>query len=83
MRYGFAINVHRCVGCRTCTVACKMEFRLPGGVQRMRVLNDAGETTYDVPVGTYPDLAFHWRPVPCQHCDEPPCTQVCPVGATY
>ena len=28
MKYGFAINLHRCIGCRTCTVACKMEHRL-------------------------------------------------------
>lgn len=83
MKYGFAINLHRCIGCRTCTVACKMEFRLPEAVQRMRVLNDAGETTYDVPSGEYPNLSFTWRPVPCQHCDNAPCVEVCPAGATF
>ena len=64
MKYGFAINLHRCIGCRTCTVACKMEHRLSENIQRIRVLNDAGETTYDVPVGEYPNgLSFTWRPV--------------------
>jgi len=83
MKYGFAINLHRCIGCRTCTVACKMEYRLAEGVQRMRVLNDAGTTTYDVPVGEYPNLSFTWRPVPCQHCENAPCVAACPTGATY
>lgn len=84
MKYGFAINLHRCIGCRTCTVACKMEHRLSENIQRIRVLNDAGETTYDVPVGEYPNgLAFTWRPVPCQHCDNPVCVEVCPASATY
>ena len=84
MKYGFAINLHRCIGCRTCTVACKMEHRLSENIQRIRVLNDAGETTYDVPVGEYPNgLSFTWRPVPCQHCDNPVCVEVCPAGATY
>ena len=84
MKYGFAINLHRRIGCRTCTVACKMEHRLSENIQRIRVLNDAGETTYDVPVGEYPNgLSFTWRPVPCQHCDNPVCVEVCPAGATY
>lgn len=82
-KYGFAIDLHRCIGCRTCTVACKMEHRLAEGVQRIRVLNPAGATTYDTPVGSYPALAFEWRPVPCQHCDNPPCVAVCPVEATF
>lgn len=81
-RYGFAINLHRCVGCRTCTIACKMENAVADGLQRIRVLNNQGTTVLDVPVGTYPDLEFAWRPVPCQHCDSPTCIDVCPVGAT-
>lgn len=81
-QYGFLINLHRCIGCRTCTISCKMENSLPAGVQRMRVLNGDGQTTYDKPQGTYPDkLDFLWRPVPCQQCDSPACMDVCPVGA--
>jgi molybdopterin-containing oxidoreductase family iron-sulfur binding subunit len=33
--------------------------------------------------GTYPDLEMHFIPIPCMHCDKPPCTIVCPVAATY
>ncbi len=82
-KYGFAINLHRCIGCRTCTVSCKMENAVAAGLQRIRVLNAAGTTTYDVPTGTYPDIALDWTPTPCQHCDNPPCVPVCPVEATW
>lgn len=82
-KYAFAINLHRCVGCRTCTISCKMENGVADGLQRMRVLNDAGETTLDAPAGTYPNVSFLWRPVPCQQCDEPPCVEPCPVEATW
>ena len=82
-KYGFAINLHRCVGCRTCTVSCKMENHVAAGLQRIRVLNPAGTTTYDVSTGDFPNLAMDWTPVPCQHCDAPSCIAVCPVEATY
>ncbi|WP_165043375.1 4Fe-4S dicluster domain-containing protein [Adlercreutzia sp. ZJ138] len=82
-KYAFAINLHRCVGCRTCTVSCKMENAVADGLQRIRVLNDASETTLDAPAGVYPNVSFLWRPVPCQHCDEPPCIDPCPVEATW
>lgn len=82
-KYGFAINLHRCIGCRTCTISCKMENNVAVGLQRMRVINAAGTTTYDVPTGDFPSLAFDWTPVPCQHCDNPPCVPVCAVEATY
>lgn len=82
-KYGFAINLFRCIGCRTCAVSCKMENKVADGIQRMHVLNDAGTTTLDTPSGTYPNVMFNWRPVPCQHCQKAPCIEVCPTGATY
>ncbi|MDR1183494.1 MAG: 4Fe-4S dicluster domain-containing protein [Coriobacteriales bacterium] len=82
-RYGFAINLHRCIGCRTCTISCKMENNVAEGVQRIRVLNNQDELFYDMPEGEYPNLSFEWRPTPCQHCDAPPCVAACPHGATW
>ena len=81
-KYAFAINLHRCIGCRTCTVSCKMENGLPEGNQRIRVLNADDETVYDTPEGTYPALSFVWTPVPCQHCDMPLCVAACSTGAS-
>ncbi|MGV8083020.1 MAG: 4Fe-4S dicluster domain-containing protein [Coriobacteriia bacterium] len=82
-KYGFAINLHRCIGCRTCTISCKMENKVGAEIQRIRVLNAAGTTTYDIATGDFPNLELDWTPVPCQHCDKPPCVPVCPVDATY
>lgn len=81
-KYGFAINLHRCIGCRTCSISCKMENNVADGLLRIRVLNDEEKTVYDIPAGTYPNLTMSWTPVPCQHCDESPCVGVCPTGAT-
>lgn len=82
-KLGMAVNLHRCIGCRTCVISCKMENSLPLGVQRMRVLNPDGEAVaYDRPTGTYPNVEMSWTPTPCMHCDEPPCVDVCPSGAS-
>lgn len=74
-RWGMVIDVNRCVGCQTCTAACKHAHDTPPGVQWRRVL--------DVEFGTFPDVERLFLPVGCQHCDEPPCVPVCPTGATY
>lgn len=82
-KYGFAINLHRCVGCRTCVIACKMENQIPAGVSRIEVYNGEGGTVYDRPTGVYPNLEYKWVPTPCQQCDNAPCIAACPIGASY
>lgn len=74
-RWGMVIDLNRCVGCQTCTAACKHAHDTPPGVQWRRVL--------DVEFGTFPDVERLFLPVGCQHCEAPPCVPVCPTGATY
>lgn len=74
-RWAMAIDLRRCVGCQTCTAACKHANATPPGVQWRRVL--------DIEVGEYPDVQRAFVPVGCNHCDEPACLPVCPTGATY
>ena len=73
-RWGMTIDVNRCVGCQTCTVACKHENDTVPGVQWRKVL--------DVEVGQYPDVERLFLVTGCQHCAEPSCVPVCPTGAT-
>lgn len=81
-RYGFAVDVKRCMGCMTCAVACKSANNLATGVWWNRMLTEGGEAV-DAPAGEYPNVKREYLTVACQHCDNPACVKVCPVGATY
>ncbi|MCI9629208.1 MAG: 4Fe-4S dicluster domain-containing protein [Eggerthellaceae bacterium] len=82
MNYGFVIDQQRCIGCHTCAVACKIENNLPDVVWWNRILTD-GSAEMDIPAGEFPNTTIDYIPVNCQHCENPACTKVCPVGATY
>ena len=81
-RLGFVIDVHRCIGCHTCSVTCKVENNLPVGVIWNRTVTDGGENM-DTPEGVWPNVRKDYFTIACQHCDNPACVKVCPVGATY
>ncbi|MCA1981083.1 MAG: 4Fe-4S dicluster domain-containing protein [Calditerrivibrio sp.] len=75
-KYGFIIDLRKCVGCGSCQVSCKQENEVPFGVFRSRV--DYAD------VGKYPAPKRYFLPKLCNHCDNPPCISACPVkGATY
>jgi tetrathionate reductase subunit B len=81
-QYGLLFDTQRCIGCRTCVIACKVENGIETG-SWMKVLNNSGTTT-DIPVGRYPRLSLSWQPHTCMHCENPPCLEACPVeGAIY
>lgn len=80
--YGMAIDTKRCVGCNACTVACKINNNLPANIHWTRVLTDGGDAA-DTPKGVFPDISMSYVTLGCQHCENPACTKVCPVGATY
>ncbi|MCI1479797.1 MAG: 4Fe-4S dicluster domain-containing protein [Eggerthellaceae bacterium] len=82
MRYGMAIDLKRCSGCKTCSVVCKVANNVPEGILWNRVLTDGGEAP-DTSSGTYPDASIGYLPVQCNHCENPACVKACPVGATW
>jgi len=75
MRYGFVIDQDRCIGCHACTVACKEEHQVPIGVFRTWVKY--------VEKGEFPHTSRHFGVMRCNHCDDSPCTVICPTSALY
>ena len=75
-------EAHRCIGCNTCALACKMQNNVPDGMLWNRVLTEGCER-FDSAEGTYPNLSRTYLPLACQHCENPACERVCPTGATY
>ena len=72
--YAIVADLNRCVGCQTCTSACKHANATAPGIQWRKVL--------DFETGEYPSVNRAFVPVGCMHCDEPSCRDVCPSTAT-
>ncbi len=60
-RLGLVVDQNRCVGCWSCSVACKEEQNVPIGMYWLRVLTVGGDAM-DVPAGTFPDLKMAYQP---------------------
>jgi len=73
--YGFVINNKTCIGCHACTVACKSEHDVPIGVNRTHVKY--------IEKGTYPDSTREFSVHRCNHCEDSPCTTICPTTALF
>ena len=77
-RLGMVIDQERCIGCEACTVACKIENHGIKGWIRVETQNVLRK---DTPQGRFPDLRMHFLPQLCNHCENPPCVNACPVEA--
>ncbi|MDY0340687.1 MAG: FAD-dependent oxidoreductase [Coriobacteriia bacterium] len=78
---GLMIDLNRCIGCKTCVVACRNFHELVDHVEAM-----PNEIPYYLRVedhctGVFPDVAVDTWVVPCQHCADPLCVASCPEDA--
>ena len=80
--YAMAVDTVTCIGCHTCAVACKSENNLSNDTWWNQVRTVGGDNM-DTPSGEYPNVQLSYLPIACQHCENPACVKVCPVGATY
>ncbi|MDR1088516.1 MAG: 4Fe-4S dicluster domain-containing protein [Coriobacteriales bacterium] len=74
-RYAMVMDQRRCIGCQSCTVACRTWNELPMDIIYNPVVTEGV-------LGEWPNVHRTFTPLICMHCDNPPCTICCPCKAS-
>ncbi|MDR3714394.1 MAG: TAT-variant-translocated molybdopterin oxidoreductase [Puia sp.] len=90
IKWGMSVDMNSCVGCGACVVACHAENNV-SVVGKSEVLRyhdmhwlriDRYFSTPEKNMDNPDDVQVVFQPMLCQHCDNAPCENVCPVAAT-
>lgn len=84
IHWGMAINLNACIGCGNCVISCQAENNVAvigkEQVRMRRIMHWMRIDRYYSEEADNPEVVH--MPVMCQHCDNAPCENVCPVAAT-
>lgn len=75
-RYVMVMDQRRCIGCQSCTVACRTWNDLPMDIIYNPVTTEGVQ-------GNFPYVHQNWLPLMCMHCEKPACVPCCPTGASH
>ena len=78
MKKKIYIDVKRCLGCRSCEIACAVAHSSTGELQS--AIYSGEKPGHRIKVEDY---GHHAVPVHCNHCEEAPCILACPTGAIH
>ena len=97
-KFGMVIDLGKCIGCRRCAYACKLENNVPDTISPPYIMvfetesatGTTGHFASPEMMGKGTTMYYEklrkdkwYMPVQCNHCDDAPCVQVCPTGASY
>lgn len=92
VEFAYALNLSRCNGSRRCVAACMRENNVPADHSEMAYIRvfEMDIDTLDLELADHlydreqvPESGKFYMPVSCQQCRKSPCTNVCPVRATW